>query len=286
MQEKNNIFSLTLTKLVGLYQILDPDTCKIYGFNAYHIGIFAFSLYLLVSSILDLIGLYYWINDRMAFASHLGFLNNYLSALYKAAHIAYCSNDLWRLLRVSRFDSFSCGRYSREIFEKWQKFCTRMTYTYVITSFFCMIIWILVPTMFNDTMITIKNRDGSLSEYRMNIINQYILVQDETYNEYYNVFYCIETGMLISFLYLSMIYDYLVIIIFFTLSYQLETICDAVQNLGYRRSTDDISTYIWYQYNVTITRYNFTLRIKVLKLPPREFLCSVLRTWIRETEYF
>lgn len=258
MLEKNYIFSLTLTKLVGLYQILDPDTCKMYGFNTYHVGIYVFSLYLFVISLLGLVGLYYSMNDWVAFVLNLGFPENFLFAIYKVIHIVHYSKDMWKLLGVSRFDLFSCGRYNRHIFEKWQRFCTRVTYAYVIILFFCMLIWTLVPCIFNSNTIMIKNRDGSFSEYRMNIINQYLIVSDVTYNKHYNAFYCIEIVILCSFLYITMIYDILVVIMFFALSYQLETISDAVQNLGYRRSTDNISTYITYQYNVIIIPHNCT----------------------------
>lgn len=92
------IFNFKLSKLIGLYQILDPSTTKFYNQNVYHILFVVFSIYMVSISTMLPIGLYYSMNDVIAFAFYMGSLEQFLFCTYRVLNVVYYSKNLWKCI--------------------------------------------------------------------------------------------------------------------------------------------------------------------------------------------
>ncbi|VVC28588.1 Olfactory receptor, insect [Cinara cedri] len=230
------LYSLSLVKLIGLYQILDPKNFRIYGFNAYHVGTVLSCVYISAICVPSPLGLYHWSNDLNAFVFYFGLVGNFVLTVFKMINIVYYSEDIRKCVEIARFGFISSYQhYNMKIFKKWQKWLTRVSFVYVMTVSSLIVVWLISPWVLNKTMVKIKNVDGSYSEYRMNIYNMYLMVTPQMYNEHYMLFYAIEAILLVSFIYFQIVFDIILIIICSALTCQLEIICDAVQTLGYKR---------------------------------------------------
>lgn len=245
-KENEYILNLKLSKLVGLYQILDPDTKKMFGYNVYHIVVVLFSLVLFGVATFFPISMYYLTNDVMAFTFNLGCSQNLGFCSYKMILILYYSNDIWKCVEVTGLGFIAYEKYDRNIFKNCREISWRITRVYVILCVLVTVVYILDPLVFNTAMVTIKNIDGSYSNYRNNVLNTYIsLITDETYNDrYFYVFFSIDTITVISFVYCSMVFDIIMLVICCAISCHLGTISNAIGSLGHERSiTTNTSMY-------------------------------------------
>lgn len=68
-KEKHYSFDWRVAKLMGLHQILNPDSIKIYGYNVFHIAMIAFVLEPFALNIynLKMIMIYYTTHDLVGF---------------------------------------------------------------------------------------------------------------------------------------------------------------------------------------------------------------------------
>lgn len=241
--ENEHIFNFKLARLVGLYQILDPTTFTLFGYNGYHILMGLFSLYLYFMSSLCPISLYYLMNDVIAFTFYVGCVENYLFSCYKIIIIVHHSKDIWNCIDVTSFNFMSYRHYDRRIFVNWRTICVRTSRMYIILVFFVLLCWAVSPFVFNDTLVKIKNTNGSYNNYQINVINSFVMLSDETYNKHVAVFYCVELLAGFLFIYFTTIFDVLVIMMCLALSCQLDAISHTVQSLGYEYPFDNFGTY-------------------------------------------
>lgn len=226
------VFNIKLSKYIGLYQILDPSTVKFYNCNVFRIFIIFASVFILSISLLCPMGFYHLMNDVIAFTFYLGVVEQFLISVYKALHIVYYSSDLWKIILNTSYALFSYAFYNRNIFKYWQKHSLNVIVLYIMAICFNLVIWTITPFIFNNTLISVKNLDNSYSYYRLNILNVYLPIPAELYNIYFNVFYIMDSTILVSYLICTTIHDIFKIMTCYTLVCQLETVNDGFQTLG------------------------------------------------------
>lgn len=247
--ENKCILNLKLSKLVGLYQILDPNTGKMFGYNVYRVIVVLFSLTLFGVATFFPMSLYYLKNDVMAFTFNLGCSQNLAFCSYKMILILYHTGDIWECIEVTGLEFIAYEKYDRNVFNDWRGISWRITRVYIVFCVLVTVVFILDPLVFNTAMVTIKNIDGSFSNYRNNVLNTYMsLITDETYNNrYFYVFFATDTITVISFVYCSMVFDIIMLVICCALSCHLETISNAIGSLGHERSIiSNTSTYAFF----------------------------------------
>lgn len=243
--EKQYIFNMKLAKIMGLYQILTPNSTSIFGYNIYHIVIVFFGSFMFVISMLFPIGLLYLRNDMIALMYYMGCISNFILSSYKMGNILYYSKDIWKCIDVTNFYFISYKHYDRNLFKNWQTRSIRITYIYIVIALFAFFCWIFSPCVMNKSIITIRNIDGSYSKYRMNIFNIYLIASHETYNMNFYIFYTIEIIVSVCYVYFTIIFDVLMLLICFAISYQLETISKTIKSLGYNLCIqDNIGAYV------------------------------------------
>lgn len=241
IKEDDSFSVINLTKLFGLYQILNPNTTKIFGYNMYHIIIVLIGLLLFAVSMLSPIGLYNLSSNMTEFSFPFGFIYNMLFSCYKMMIILYYSKDVWHNIVVTRFNFMSYQYYNIQLFKNWQKRAIRIICIFIIISILALSIWIAIPSVFNTTTVTMKNLDGSYSEYRMNIFNLYLIVSNKTYNEFFYIFYIVEISVCVGYYYFTILFDILTAVFCCSLSGHLETISDKIKSLAYKSSKDHSS---------------------------------------------
>ncbi|XP_060876259.1 odorant receptor 46a-like [Metopolophium dirhodum] len=238
-QEKQYIFNMKLARIMGLYQILIPNSTSIFGYNIYHIVIVFLLSFTFAISMLFPIGLLYLRNDIIAIMYYMGCISNFLLSCFKMVNILYHSKDIWKCIDVTSFNYISYKHYDRNVFKNWQTRSIRVTYIYIVIALFAFFCWIFSPCIMNKSVIAIRNIDGSYSKYRMNIFNLYLIASNETYNKNFYVFYVIEIIISICYVYFTIVFDVLMLLVCFAISYQLETISNTIKSLGHEICTMD-----------------------------------------------
>lgn len=244
------IFNLHLTKILGLYQILNPrDVFKIFGYNVFHVFVVLIGLPMIIISMLSPVGLYNLRNDKIiTFILYFGYVNNFLFSCYKTVLILYHSKDIWKCVSVTRCDFMSYQHYNRNVLVNWQKPFVRVICTYISIYLIVFFIWTMSPCVLNIKTFKDMNLGGTNNNgIRSNIFNMYLLASGETYKNYFNIFYLIEISLCFGYLYFSILFDILTTVVCFGLSCQLESISDAIQSLGHTKPlSNNCSTYSFY----------------------------------------
>ncbi|KAL4083387.1 hypothetical protein QTP88_028711 [Uroleucon formosanum] len=233
--EKNYLFNIKLAKMIGLHQMLDPETVKYRGVNIYHIAMVGVFLYVIVTSVIMILsGLYYWsvnIPISMDYFCKLVFA---WYVMYKMFFVIRHSNDMWNCLSITRYDFTSFGNRNRHIVYRWRERLAWLTKIYAFTYFMACFSYLAFTLAFNKDKSPVKNHDGSIGYYRQNILNLYIIVSDETYNGNYWMFYIVESFGPYFLTISLLIFDYLLITLCFSICCQMQIICSAFDSVGHK----------------------------------------------------
>ncbi|XP_050436543.1 uncharacterized protein LOC126843211 [Adelges cooleyi] len=228
---KDYVFNVRLAKLLGLCQMLHPNNVKYYGYNIYQLPIiFGMLLMGITGCVCGLTGMYHWSNDLTQSFWMYTFLQNIIFVIYKLVVIFKNSDDIWECLHVVSFDFLSYKFYDKSILKVWQTRTIRFTYIISVALIMTTVVWFVSPLIISDNYIKIRNHDGSYDSYRLSLFNLYFMVSTDVYNEYFSIFYIVET--LIVFLYASLLVLSNIVIISLCTAIvgQLETINKGLEN--------------------------------------------------------
>jgi len=192
--EKKFSVNFILLKLIGLYQMVNPKSPKMFGYNIYHvIHVFIVVLTTLVT-VIGLTGLVYN-NDKS--------LNNSFQDMQMLFYIAcitvgnikiiiiICNADeIWKTFDVEH-ESFLSNKYCKKNFFKinnCRKQSIRTLSLYIFLFYMAGILWIILPIIVNTDEIVINK-----NIHKNNVVNLRYPIKVETYNIYYNWLYVIET---------------------------------------------------------------------------------------------
>lgn len=234
-RKKQFVFNWKLAKLGVIHHILNPSAVKLFGYNMCHVFIF-FGLLIptWAVSVLCPISFYYLTDDVILFVFYYGTLSNMFFSSHKIICTLYYSTEMWKCVGISSLDSMSYHRYDRKLFYYWRKRTIRYTNTVFTLYMTVGIFWIMCPFIFNDSTVTTKNLNSSHCKYRTNIFNMFLYtVSDTTYNTYFYFFYFLEIIVASSFVFFSYVFDLSLIMMYFSICYQLKTIHNAIESLGH-----------------------------------------------------
>lgn len=227
------IINLHLMKITGLYQLLNPNTSKLFGVNFYKLSGSISVLYLSLVMVMCNISVYYSLSDFAEVVKYLMLIIATLFALIKMYFIIRNSDALWEFVGFTSIDLLPYGGHQRAILVDARSISIRVSK--IITSVWVAVItiWILSPIIINGNYINVKSNNGTYNRYRYNMLNLLFPVSDEFYNENFKLFYLLETVALLFYGYSMMSFDYLVISMCITITYQLKTIAMSYSTLGY-----------------------------------------------------
>ncbi|XP_060868921.1 uncharacterized protein LOC132943821 [Metopolophium dirhodum] len=240
--EKHHVFNIRFANLIGLYQTLDPGALKCRGRNVYQIFVAFIALYVLVISVVLFVGcLHLWTYNTAT--SLLDFLitTNSFYACYKMWIVIYRSCDIWDCLSITRYGFTSLSNRKRnghDILDRWRSRSVWYTSLLAGAYFLTMVFYVGCPLAFGAAVIPIKNHDGSIGNYRLNVLNLYFFASDETYNEYYNTFFVVEALFIASLVITYLLFDILLLTLCLGICCQIEMICSAFESVNHNSPSD------------------------------------------------
>lgn len=234
--EQKMLFNVPLAKCFGLYQILDPRTVKIFGYNAYHVGTVALAMYgSFMSMVLCVNGWHSWTHgDTTSSVMYFMMAENGFYVVYKMMTLVRYSRQVWRFLAVTRFDFTSLHRRSNgRVFGIGRARSLRLTNVLAVLLMGEFTWYVFCPLLLYGTYVPVKNSDGSTSSYRLNIFNAYLPVSADKYNEYFFAFYTAEMVFYVFFSFSWLIFDSFIITCCLAVTFQLAMVCESFESLGH-----------------------------------------------------
>lgn len=228
-----------LAKHIGLYQILNPNSIKMYGCNVYHIALYGSIIGPFAVTILYLIILYNSINDINATLYYSTMTVTLWSLFYKLCIILRNSSKIWNCFEILKSDFLLYQRYDKKIFQSWQSNSKRVGYAFIAVSIISIIVWNTLPYMFKIGFVDTKNRNNSLNKSHTNVLNLNCMISDGAYNMHFNVCYFIEFFMCTYCVMITIICIFLILIMFYAFCGQLDTIKNALESLGHVQASSD-----------------------------------------------
>jgi len=238
---EKQLFNVNLAKIIGLYYILDPGTVRFRSYNVLQVVVTSLMLFLgFMATMMGANGGYYWNNVHVSSLMYLVGTSVIYNVCYKIYVVIRYSGRIWDCLSVVRFDFTKHKRRDGgRLLNVWRNRSIRITYVYVSINIIVLLGIVAIPGMFNHSTVELENRNGSMNNYRINVLNIHLLAlsDDAKYNRYFGVFYFFE-GMTIA---ISQILNFIVDMVLITLSLalmcQLQMVCTAFENLGHKKSS-------------------------------------------------
>lgn len=236
---EKSLFNVTLAKCVGLYQILDPETTKIRGYNAYHVGMVALAVYgSFVSIVLCANGWHSWSYDTTASVMYFAIAQNGLYQVYKVLTVVGRCAQVSRCLQITRFDfQSSRGRRGGRLLESGRARSVLFTNWFAFLGFIGVVCYVSCPLLFYGNFVAVLHRDGSTAgDYRLNIVNAYLpttMMSADTYNRYFYAFYATEVVYIVFYALFLFVFDVLSITLCTAMACQLQITCESFKSLGH-----------------------------------------------------
>jgi len=230
---------MKLSKMIGLYQILDPNSPQILGYNIFHLVVTFFTLYEMIILMFCLFGMYYWMNNISQVILQLTFFANFSFGCYKILVLIRNRDNMRKYIEVACNDFIKYKHQENNvIFSKYRFKSLILTYAYVLIGQLILFAWSSTPLIFNNNYVTLMSLNGTPYSYHLNTFNIFFPVTSAIYNRYFILFYILE--VLFGFLYVifSNIFDSLLISMCCAISSNLKTIGNIYTTLGQKYTTN------------------------------------------------
>lgn len=246
LQNNNCAINLDLFKRCRYYQMFDPNVDKIYGWNLYRFAIVAIVLIIHLLITFGNLGLFletdYSLSMVDVFLVAYGNIHVCLS-LWKISILLYNANTIWELFDVTRIDFFKSEHCigNIKILDSHQKKTVRLTELYYFFGKMLIIEWIIFPLIVN-TFTSSENANQRI----LNIINFPFPVNIRTYNQYYVIFYVVETILAIYVMYCILIIDIIILSFGWVIIAQYEVLIRACNDVGFNTQISKLLSIIRY----------------------------------------
>lgn len=234
-KENKNAIHFTLFKIIGVYQMADPSSIKIFGFNVYHLVNITLIILSIVMTIFGLFG-FFFINNDICESSDLVLIIFFVACImvghFKTSMIIYNANNIWSLFNVSH-ERFLSSRHSKRHFDKVVKCGDRLSKFF--NGYFClmlitMTLYAMIPIIINYHFAANKTLHGETIR-KINIINLKYPITTEIYNAFYVVFYIMECILLFCVAYGIFAFDLFAMTILMIMSVLYEVVALAFEDL-------------------------------------------------------
>ncbi|XP_026811158.1 LOW QUALITY PROTEIN: uncharacterized protein LOC113552482 [Rhopalosiphum maidis] len=223
-----------LFKAICLHQILNPNNG---GNRYYRIAFLASMILLLVVQIIQLVGLYFAVNDlpRIAFTTTM--VSNALLCLSKGFVLVTNADRLRDGLEAARYEFTSCGFRDQRAAHQARTALSTVLRTFVVLSYVTCFIWMLTPLSLMDDYLSVTNADGTVSRYRITIFNIWLPVPVTVYNAptVWAFIYGVEMVVCFVNVFSWLLFDSYVITMCFTFSAQFRALSASFATIGHRR---------------------------------------------------
>lgn len=222
-----------LFKAIGLHQILNPT----HGGNRYYrITLMAITWITFVVQSMQLVGLYFAVNDIQRFAFTTTVVSNSVLSLSKAYVLVTNVDRLRDGLEAARYEFTSRGLRDQRTVRRARAVLSTVVRTFIVFSYVTCFIWALNPLSAIGEFVPVTNADGTVSRYRVTIYNIWLPVPVTVYNTttVWALIYTVE--LIVCFFNVSswLLYDSYVLTMCFTFKAQFRTLSTSYATIGHR----------------------------------------------------
>lgn len=236
---KKYVINVRLMKLTGLYQLLDPNTPKLCGFNGFKIGSIIALLILVTTFVMCNISIYYVMEDFTEVVNYSMVIVATSLVIFKLYFVIRNSATLWEFISFTSVDFLSYDGHQKAIIDRARTISIAISNSFAFIWTAIIFVWMSLPIIKKGDYFNVKSTNGTYRQYQFNSLNLVIPVSAGFYNENFLWFYFIESIPLMIYSYSMMIYDCLVISIGITIAYQFKTVASSFRKLGH----DNINAY-------------------------------------------
>ncbi|XP_025413656.1 uncharacterized protein LOC112685845 isoform X1 [Sipha flava] len=236
--DKNLMINMRLMKMIGLYQILSPNSPKILGINIFKY-LTIIQLFIIQISAFEFISNIYFCWDNInEVTKYCMYLQSDVIATIQLYYVLKKSNEIWNCIRLTSTSHLAYKYHSRRIFEAGQSKSKSYSVLIMLLWVTLVVSWILVPYMVKNYYIEV-NVENVVYRYRFSALNCLYPVTDKFYNEHFIAYYCVESIILMCWGHIRMIFDVLGTSMCITIAFQLKMIANSFSMLNI---TDNHST--------------------------------------------
>lgn len=232
--ERNTILNMRLSRMLGLYQILDPNGRKLFGRNVYHVIVTVFLAFESVLLFFNLTGVFYWLKNPTQVVFQLSLFTNFWFSCYKMAILIRKAAGIRKCIDVACNDFLKFGRYRKNCFDDFRSKSILITNVISSSGFVILAVFVAVPIVFNKNVIVLQSIDGQWHSYHLSSFNIFFPVTSDTYNGYFGIIYVFEAMFGLIYVVFSHAFDSFLISMCFAMRCQLKTVNGAFSTLGNR----------------------------------------------------
>lgn len=237
-REKNHGINLTLLKVISVYQMLDPNTKRVFSINIYAFINMALVTITTIMTVVGLIGFVYKTDDSMDNGfkkmQMIFYIFSILSGNLKIITILYNSKMIWKLLDITHksFLSNKCYEtmYNYKLVNSWKQMLIYFRW-YLLIFAITPVTWLTTPIIVNSNNAN-KEIQNNHTVHRVNVVNMMYPITEETYNKLYYAIYVMESVMCSYCGYSLVIFDLLIFTFLAIIATQYDMISCAYENLG------------------------------------------------------
>lgn len=237
--------SLSTYKILGFYQLIDPNGPKILGYHFYSTVLKIFLAIVQCISVFAVLGFFIGTgeidsgHEKSNWFEIIIILSNCTLSSLKLYTLVSNADTIWKLFKITCIDYLQCVERNKSITSKLTKRCARST---IITSFIArsflivLFVWSMTPFVSNEEFS--ENSNATCYRYQ-NIINIKFPVTINNYNRFYFVFYLMELSVGFCIVYGSILIDAFLMSFCWIISAQYQSVTFAFQIFGHDMETSN-----------------------------------------------
>lgn len=251
MESKNEVqlmINTKLMKMTGLYQLLNPQGFKVFGFNIFKGAAIVYMIGLIITTIVLILNTYYFSNDVNEVIKYLMYLASAVMAFIKLYYLMKHSDTIWRCMRLTSMDSLSYEYHQKQILEVGRSRSKLLTSVFTSLWLFVTACCVYSPFVSKNYYVYLKV-GNEIKNYRYNVLNLVYPVTDKFYNDNFMYYYYTEMIPTMFWGHSTLLFNLLMISMCFTFSYQLKTINNSFSKLDIAAKTQPTSKFTFDFYN-------------------------------------
>jgi len=230
------IINIQLMKLIGFYQLLDPNATAIYGCNIFKLGGYISVLFLILDIIMCNISIYHSRYDFTVVVRYIMIMFAQLFTMIKMLFIITKSDVLWKFISFTSTDFLSYSGHQKCILMNARTKSKKISNIFTMFWIVFVALLVLPPIIINENYLNVTSKESTLNQYRYNVLNLLFSVSTQFYNDNFKVFYIFEAMSLTLYGYSMVIFDCMLISFCITISFQLKMIASSYKTLGYNHT--------------------------------------------------
>jgi len=239
-KEEKYAMSFTLLNFIGFYQMVNPNSPKMFGYNIYHVIHMCIVVLSTTVTVLGLTGFVYNndepLNDGFQNMQMLFFITCITVGNLKVIMVICNADELWNLLNIAH-ESFLSSTYCQQNYYK-LKNCgektVRILLWYIFLFYMTAVSWITLPNIVN---IDETANDNNIR--KKSIANLKYPIKVKTYNTYYNTIYVTESLMTCYSTCGLVLFDIFLLSMLKLISVQYEIVSSAYQHLEFKSGNEN-----------------------------------------------